>query len=149
MFLFRKRSDDVGPSLLEGKATFDALLSAGKVESAGGPNPDLDLPVALLIHLDGSASDWLPLGMKGAPKAKIFGPYPTAGAFSTLFDFSYWSALGYSIAVGDTIDATGQTRNGFGVEPDVVVLPLQSDLLSGKDTVYDAALSWVRTELKP
>ena len=149
VFLFRKRSDDVGPSLLEGKATFDALLSAGKVESAGGPNPDLDLPVALLIHLDGSASDWLPLGMKGAPKAKIFGPYPTAGAFSTLFDFSYWSALGYSIAVGDTIDATGQTRNGFGVEPDVVVLPLQSDLLSGKDTVYDAALSWVRTELKP
>ncbi len=150
VFLFRRRSEDTGPaSLAEGKAIFDELLAAGKVESAGGNDPVLDVPVALLVHLDGSASDWLPLGMKGAPKARIFGPYSTAGAFSTLFDFSYWSALGYSIAVGDTIDASGQTRNGFGVVPDEVVVPLQSDLLSGKDTVYDAALAWVRTELKP
>lgn len=39
--------------------------------------------------------------------------------------------------------------NGHGVEPDFVVLPLQSDLMDGKDTVYDAALAWVRQGLKP
>lgn len=149
-FFFRQRSDDVGPqTLAEGKALFDQLALAGNVEVAGGLNPVTDVPVALLTHLDGSASDWLPLGLKGAPKTKLFGPYQTAGAFSTLLSFSYWSGLGYSIAVGDTVHYTGKLLNGHGVEPDVIVVPLQSDLLAGKDTVYDAALAWVRQELKP
>ena len=150
VFLFRQHSADDGPaSLSEGKAIFDELAAGGFVEVAGSTNPVTDVPVALLITVDGSASDWLPLGMKGAPKARIFGPYETAGAFSTLFNFSYWSGLGYSIAVGDTIFRDGDTLNGVGVEPDVVVVPLQSDLLADRDTVYDAALDWVRAELKP
>lgn len=149
-FEYRQRSLDVGPqSLAEGKAVFEQLMKAGAVEVAGGPNPALDVPVALLIHLDGSASDWLPLGVKGAPRAKIFGPHETAGAFSTLFSFGYWFGIGYSIAVGDTYHFSGDTLNGKGVEPDVVVEPKQSDLLAGKDTVYDAALAWVRQELEP
>jgi hypothetical protein len=149
-FQFRQNTLDVGPaSPAEGQALFSALASAGAVEVAGSNNPDLALPVALLVHLDGSASDWLPLGIKGAPKAKIFGPYQTAGAFSTLFTFGYWFGIGYSIAVGDTLHSSGMMLNGHGVEPDVVVVPLQSDLLKGKDSVYEAALAWVRQELKP
>ena len=149
LFAFRQRVDQKPLSVEEGKKLFDTLAAAGMVDIAGGGSPDEDLPVALLIHLDGSASDWLPLGFKGAKKAKIFGPYQTAGAFSTLFTFGYWFGLGYSIAVGDTLHSSGQMLNGHGVEPDVVVVPLQSDLLVGKDTVYDAALAWVRQELKP
>ncbi|MCU0692501.1 MAG: PDZ domain-containing protein, partial [Polyangiaceae bacterium] len=34
--------------------------------TVGGSSPALDLPVALLIHRDGSASDYLPFGMRGA-----------------------------------------------------------------------------------
>ncbi|MBE7481233.1 MAG: hypothetical protein HS104_14790 [Polyangiaceae bacterium] len=150
VFELRQRADQEPPkSLADGKALFEQLAAAGAVEMAGGIAPDLALPVALLIHLDGSASDWLPLGFKGAPKAKVFGPYQTAGAFSTLLTFGYWFGMGYSIAVGDTLHSSGQMLNGHGVEPDFVVLPLQSDLMDGKDTVYDAALAWVRQGLKP
>jgi hypothetical protein len=149
VFLFRARSADDQLTVAAGKAIFDDLASQAQVEVAGSSNPELEVPVALLIHLDGSASDWLPLGLKGAPKSRIFGPYQTAGAFSTLFGFGWWFGVGYQIAVGDTIHASGETLNGFGVEPDVVVLPKQSDLLAGRDTVYDAALAWVRQELKP
>ncbi|MEB2323707.1 MAG: S41 family peptidase [Sorangiineae bacterium] len=147
-FRFRDRADEEGPaSLAEGKALFDAL--GDEVEVAGSASARTDVPVALLTHLDGSASDWLPLGLKGAPKARIFAPFETAGGFSTRYQFGYWLGLGYSIAVGDTLAADGRTLNGTGVAPDVVVLPLQSDLLAGRDTVYDAALAWVRQELAP
>lgn len=149
LFQFRQRVDQKAPTLEQGKQIFDTFAAAGQVDFAGGSNPDENLPVALLVHLDGSASDWLPLGFKGAKKAKIFGPYQTAGAFSTLFTFGYWFGMGYSIAVGDTLHSSGKMLNGHGVEPDVVVVPLQSDLLVGKDTVYDTALAWVRQELKP
>ncbi len=148
IFLYRQRSDEQGPqSLAEGKSMFDQLTT--QVEKAGSNDAVVDVPVALLTALDGSASDWLPLGVKGAPLARIFAPYQTAGGFSTRFQFGYWLGVGYSIAVGDTIDANGQTLNGRGVAPDVVVAPKQSDLLAGHDTVYDAALAWVRQELKP
>jgi hypothetical protein len=108
------------------------------------------MPVALLIHRDGSASDFFPLGMKGASsKVKLFGPAPTAGAFSTYYQMRYWAGLSWRMASGDTITAAGQARIGHGVEPDFVVLPKQSDLLAGKDTIHEAALAWLRTELKP
>lgn len=150
VFMFRDTSEEEGPKdAAEGIALFNQLSTLGIVEKAGGANPVLDVPVALLTTLDGSASDWLPLGVKGAPKARIFAPYETAGGFSTRFQFAYWMGLGYSIAVGDTVDANGKMLNGHGVEPDVAVSPLQSDLLAGRDTVYDAALAWVRSELKP
>ncbi|MCC6213860.1 MAG: hypothetical protein IT376_03260 [Polyangiaceae bacterium] len=149
LFRFRSTSDEARPSLAEGKAAFDALAAAGQVELAGGPSPRVDVPVALLLTLDGSASDWLPLGMKGAPRVRIFGPYETAGAFSTLFNFGWWFGVGYSIAVGDTLLHTGETINGQGVAPDEIVVPRQSDLLAGRDTVHAAALAWVRSELQP
>ncbi len=150
IFVFRDSSDEQGPqNTIEGVTLFNKLAKLGETEYAGSSNPDLAVPVALLTTLDGSASDWLPLGVKGAPNARIFAPYETAGGFSTRFQFAYWMGLGYSIAVGDTVSANGNMLNGHGVAPDVQVLPLQSDLLAGRDTVYDAALAWVRSELKP
>ena len=38
---------------------------------------------------------------------------------------------------------------GRGVMPDYVVDQKQSDLLAGVDTIHEAALAWVRQELKP
>jgi hypothetical protein len=150
VFEFRQHSRQQAPATLaDGKQIFEAFAALGAVQKAGGPNPALDVPVALLVHLDGSASDWLALGVKGAPKAKLFGPYETAGAFSTLFSFGYWAGVGYSIAVGDTYHVSGETLNGQGVVPDVLVDHKQSDLLAGRDTIYDVALDWVRQELKP
>lgn len=147
VFLFRNQSAQAPVDPSEGVALFNQLLATGNMEYAGSSDARTDLPVALLTHLDGSASDWLPLGIKGAPRARIFAPYQTAGGFSTLFTFGYWLGLGYSIAIGDTLHFSGQMLNGHGVEPDVTVVQKQSDLLAGKDTVYDTALAWVRQEM--
>lgn len=117
--------------------------------NVGDAAHDPSLPVALILHRDGSASDYLPLGMKGAPKVKLFGPGPTAGAFSTFIQFAYWGGLSFQIASGDTITKNGEPMIGHGVVPDVVVDQKQSDLIAGRDTIHEAALAWVRQELKP
>ena len=117
--------------------------------TVGSSSPALDLPVALLLHRDGSASDYLPFGMKGAPNVRIFGPQPTAGAFSSFFQFSLPGSISLQMASGDTISHDGSPLIGSGAEPDEIVLPLQSDLIHGRDTIYLRALAWVRSELEP
>jgi hypothetical protein len=114
----------------------------------GSVDHDPDLPVAMLTHRDGSASDYLPEGMKGAPKTRLFGPGPTAGAFSTFIQFSYWGGISFQLASGDTIRKDGTPLIGRGVVPDEIVEQKQSDLLAGKDSIHEAALAWVRSELK-
>lgn len=117
--------------------------------SVGGDTPDTTLPVAVLLHRDVSASDFLALAAKKGPKMKLFGPAPTAGAFSTLMHLQYWGGIGALFASGDSVLEDGSAVLGHGVVPDVIVAPTQADLLAGKDTVYEAGLAWVRTELKP
>ncbi|MEZ4298825.1 MAG: S41 family peptidase [Polyangiaceae bacterium] len=145
----RQRAEDEQPSAEDGQALFDLAKSRNQINYAGSNNPVTTVPVALLLTEDVSASDWLPLGMKGAPKVRLFAPFETNGAFSTRYAFGYWLGVNYVLAVGDTFLPDGTTTNGTGVSPDVVVLPKQSDLLAGKDTVYEAALAWVRSELAP
>ena len=145
----RQHAEDEQPTLAEGQAIFQAAVSGGDVEYAGVNSPVTDVPVALLLTEDVSASDWLPLGMKGTPNVRLFAPFQTNGAFSTRYSFGYWLSLSYVIAVGDTYVPDGSTHNGTGIEPDQVVLPKQSDLMVGKDTLFEAAIAWVRQGLKP
>lgn len=107
-----------------------------------------ELKTALLLARDGSASDWFPLGMKGAPNIRLFGR-TTAGAFSSFFQFDYYGGLSWQLASGDFVEADGATRIGHGVEPDEVLLQKQSDLLRGRDTVVTRALEWLREETQP
>ncbi len=144
-FQTRERAEDEQPSLAEGMALFSKALTTFDVDEAG-TNGAAPVPTALLITDDVSASDWLPLGLKGQPNMRIFGPYQTSGAFSTRLSLGYWLGLNYTLASGDSFVADGHSLNGFGVEPDVVVLPRQSDLMLGKDTVYEAALAWLRSQ---
>jgi hypothetical protein len=141
---------DNGPKdAAEGIALFDAYKSQLGY-NVGDADYDPLLPVALLLHRDGSASDYMPYGMKGAPKVRLFGPpNGTAGAFSTFIEFRYWGGIGFQIASGDTIGFDGSALIGHSVLPDEAVLPKQSDLLAGKDSIHEAALAWVRQELKP
>lgn len=147
-FRDRQLADAEQPSLEAGAEIFQEALAAGAVEYAGGSSPTT-IPVALLITEDVSASDWLPLGLKGADNVAIFGPYETNGGFSTRYQLSYWLGMSIVLASGDTFVADGFTHNGTGVAPDFVVLPLQSDLVAGVDTVHAAALDWIRQELSP
>jgi hypothetical protein len=130
-----------------GKAIYDEF-AATTPYPVGDPGWASDLPVALVLHRDGSASDFMPFGLKGAPNVRIFGPHATAGGFSTFIQFTYWQAMSWQLASGDTIAFDGRALIGHGVEPDEIVLAKQSDLLAGKDTVHEAALAWVRAHLK-
>lgn len=149
--VFPLAAGDVGPA---GGAA--AVAWVQKLKDMGQPSfevgseqADLALPVALIIHRDGSASDWLPHGMKGAPKVKIFGPHETAGAFSSFYQFSYWSRFDFQLASGDMYLDDGSALIGHGIAPDVVVQHTQTSLLSGKDAPFEAALAWVKGNLKP
>jgi hypothetical protein len=139
-----------GPSsTAEATKLYEVLLPGWAKMEIGAPDHDPTLPVALLLHRDGSASDFMPFAMKGSPKVRLFASQPTAGAFSTYFQMSYWAGIGWQVASGDSISATGETLIGNGVAPDELVVQKQSDLLGGKDSIHEAALAWVRQELKP
>jgi hypothetical protein len=131
----------------QGLADFDQFKDASGV-AVGSPGWVPSLPVALIIHRDGSASDYFPFAMKGSPHVRLFGPHGTAGAFSTFIQFS-GGGLGFQLGSGESLAPTGETLITHGVVPDVVLLPLQSDLLAGKDTLFEAALAWVRSEAAP
>jgi C-terminal processing protease CtpA/Prc len=147
---FMMTAGDDGPATdAEGIARFEQLAKIPtQVYEVGSAGADVSIPVALLLHRDGSASDWLPHGMKGAPNVRIFAPHETAGAFSSFYEFSYWSRFAFQMASGDTITSEGKTLIGHGVEPDVVVQHTQTSLLQGTDLPYEMALSWVRANLK-
>jgi len=49
----------------------------------------------------------------------------------------------------DAITPDGAALVAHGVEPDELVLPRQSDLILGKDTLAERALAWLRSEVTP
>ncbi len=128
-----------------GLALFDATKALAPYD-VGDPGYS-SIPVALITHRDGSASDYMPFGFKGAPHVRIFGPHPTSGAFSTYDELFAWSGFNFQVGTGDTIAFDGRALIGHGVEPDQVVMQKQSDLIAGKDSIFEAALAWVRGEL--
>ncbi len=133
----------------EGLALFDLYPSAAYF-TVGDDDYDPDLPVAVVLHRDGSASDYFPFGMKGASaKVRLFSPHSTAGAFSTFIQFNYWGGISFQFASGETVTDEGVALLGHGVTPDEVVEQKQSDLVQGKDSIHEAALAWVRANLAP
>ncbi|MBW2528822.1 MAG: hypothetical protein JRI23_31895 [Deltaproteobacteria bacterium] len=139
-----------GPeSIADGLSLFDRYQSSSLTIEVGDADHDPDLPVALILHRNGSASDFFASCMQGAPKVRIFGHSGIAGGYSTFYEFFYYGGLGLKLASGDTIHADGRPLIGDAVEPDEIVLLKQSDLLAGRDTLHEAALAWVRQELKP
>jgi hypothetical protein len=129
----------------------DGISLLGKLGASGDPfkvgsaTARTDLRTALLLARDGSASDWFPLGMKNAgTNVRTFGRR-TAGAFSSFLQLDYYGGLRFQFGSGDFIRNDGTTHIGEGVQPDEDILPKQSDLLVGKDTVLMRALEWLKT----
>ncbi len=148
--LFRQAADEEGPeTLAAGLDLVDKYKATGAAWYGGSSNARLDVPVALLVAQDVSFSDIFSYAMKGAPKVRIFGPNPTNGAYSTFLGLTYASGINYQVAIGDTIGADGHSLCGHGVAPDETVMPLQSDLVAGRDTAIARALAWVRSEVAP
>jgi hypothetical protein len=134
--------DGFTPSI--GLKMYSAAVTSGAYE-VGSTSANTKRPVALMIARDGSASDWFPLGMRNSsPNVRVFGRH-TAGAFSSFIVFDYYGGMSWRMASGDLMMPDGSTHLGAGVQPDEEIVPLQSDLLAGVDTVYARALDWVRT----
>lgn len=111
--------------------------------------------VAWINTLDVSANDYMPRLLKGRSALKIFGPHPTAGAFGAVTSFSSfapgWS--GGSLQYQDSRFAASygefdaaRWESGHGVEPDIVVAQKVSDAIAGKDTILDAARTWLKAK---
>lgn len=132
-------------SINAGLALFDRLVSGGgDPYEVGSADPKLQMKTALLLARDGSASDWFPHGMVGGgPNIRVFGRR-TAGAFSSYLQFDYFSSFRWQFGSGDYVRADGRTHLGEGVLPDEDILPKQSDLIVGRDTVVERALAWLR-----
>lgn len=139
-------SFDAPLSIQEGKALFTARATTTDAFVVGDSDSRPDVKIALLLARDGSASDWLALGLSGLAgpeNVRTFGR-KTAGAFSSYLTFSAFGGFSFRIASGDFVEADGTLRLGRGVGPDEEIVPKQSDLLVGKDTVYERALAWLR-----
>lgn len=148
--LFRRAADEEGPATLqEGLDLVEQLKGSGLAWRAGSASAKTDVPIALLTARDVSFSDIFAYAMKGAPHVRIFGPHATNGAYNTFLGLSYGSGLSYQVSIGDTLATDGRSLCGHGVEPDEILLPKQSDLVLGKDTAIERALSWVRSEVTP
>jgi C-terminal processing protease CtpA/Prc len=52
--------------------------------------------------------------------------------------------VSFQFGSGDYIRDTGRSHIGEGVLPDEDILPKQSDLVAGRDTVVERALEWLR-----
>ncbi len=144
----RTRANDEGPP---DSASAAQLFSRykGQQDVFGSAGAHTDIPVALLMTWDVSASDYLPRILQGGNKVRLFGPGPSMGAFGTFMQYSLWGVMHWSVGIEDAITPDGTLLCTHGVDPDELVVPKQSDLLAGKDTVEQAAMAWLRTELKP
>lgn len=135
--------DDLLPST--GVDIFNNLAQTGNAFQVGSDAArTTGMPTALLLARDGSASDWFPFGMRGTSNVRIFGRR-TAGAFSSFFQFDYYGGLSWRMGSGDIVLPDGSTHLGAGVLPHEEIVPEQSDLILGRDTVFLRALDWIRT----
>ncbi len=112
-------------------------------------NPRLnnyDGPLAILI--DGcsmSTSEIFAGGMRDLGRARLFGT-PTAGAALPSLIEQLPNGDGFQYAFADYVSAGGETLEGRGVTPHVIVKPDRQSLLAGGDPALDAAVAWILAE---
>jgi len=156
-------------------ATTDSLIKASQpcIESAGSSfacgfadayknleekTVAKDARVAFLNTADVSANDFLARLVKGRQNQKIFAPCPTSGAYgsvSSLPGFLVgWG--GGSLQMQDSLfgagfEALGSVawESGTGVPPDVLAAQRMSDAIADRDTLIEAAHTWLATGTDP
>lgn len=101
-------------------------------------------PIVVLTHrFTISARETFCLAMKTLPQVTIVGD-TTAGAFSNQINRELPNGWGYSLSIGEWLDADFQSHEGLGIVPDVLVENKKSDLLLGKDEAVETAISLLR-----
>lgn len=110
--------------------------------------------VAFLNTADVSANDFLAKLVKGRKNLKIYGPGPTSGAYGSVSGVPAflvgWG--GGSMQMQDSLFASdfaslndAPFESGKGVPPDVLAAERMSDAILDRDTMVEAAFSWLAT----
>lgn len=105
-------------------------------------------PVAVLIdECSISSAEILSGGLQDLGMARVFGN-TTAGLAlpSTVEKLPNGDALQYAFA--NYVSDSGKTLEGVGVEPDVLLIPSQSDFRESRDPVLTSALQWILEQKK-
>src|SRR4030095_646459 len=98
----RTRAKDDGPADTSAAlALFNQFQSSD--DQFGSSKAHVEIPVAVLMTWDVSASDILLQVLKGGSKVRLFGPGPSMGAFGTFVQYSLWGLMRWSIGIEDSI----------------------------------------------
>jgi hypothetical protein len=103
-------------------------------------------PVRAAVALRGRPGELYGMrgGINGVTNVRSFGT-KSCGAFAQILTLPYaGDALLMSLGNADSFTPAGAWLDGTGAEPDEHVVPIQSDLLAGRDTAYERALAWLR-----
>jgi carboxyl-terminal processing protease len=83
-------------------------------------------------------------GLKDLGRARLFGT-PTAGAALPSVIERLPNGDGFQYAIANYVSKGGDTLEGGGVVPDVVIPHSRASLLKG-DAVLAAAIEWIKTQ---
>ncbi len=101
-------------------------------------------PIVVLTHrFTISARETFCLAMKVIPNVTFVGD-TTAGAFSNQINREMPNGWGYSLSIGQWVDANGISYEGIGLAPNVVVLNQKSDVLSGTDEALEKGIDLLK-----
>lgn len=107
--------------------------------------PGFEGPVAILLDAcSASTSEIFAGGLKDLGRARVFGTRSAAAALPSVIE-RLPNGDGFQYAVGNYISEGGKPLEGVGVTPDVEVKLARAELLSGRDPVIDAAMSWIKS----
>lgn len=97
-------------------------------------------PIVILTHrFTISARETFCLGMKTLPQVTFMGD-TTAGAFSNQINRELPNGWGYSLSIGEWLDAENRSHEGIGLVPDILVKNEKSDLQNGRDKALETAI---------
>lgn len=97
-------------------------------------------PIVVLTHrFTISAGETFCLAMNVLPQVTFVGD-TTSGAFSNQINRELPNGWGYSLSIGQWLDANGVSYEGIGLAPDILVQNKKQDLLNGKDEALEKAI---------
>jgi carboxyl-terminal processing protease len=103
-------------------------------------------PLAILVDpMSASTSEIFAAGMQRIGRARVFGEPSAAAALPAMME-RLPSGDVFVHAIADFTDPAGKPVEGVGVVPDEIVPLTVADLLHGRDSPLDHAVSWIASE---
>jgi carboxyl-terminal processing protease len=118
-----------------------------ELKMIANPRPrTYDGPVAILVDgLSGSSSEFFAGGLKDIGRARIVGSRTSGGVLASAIE-RLPNGDGFQYAFARFVSGGGETLEGRGVVPHIVVTPSRAALLEQRDLALEAAVAWIRSQ---